>query len=60
MMKHNLGAYDVDSDGGLVVYCRACAKVMSRAGEMAGAELVERGGWLVDEFCDRCGSHDDD
>jgi len=51
----NLGAYDVDADGGLMVYCRACADVLSRRGEMPGAELVERGGWVADEHCDRCG-----
>jgi len=56
--EHNLGAYAVDDDGGLVVYCRACARKLSRSGDMAGAELIERGGWLIDEHCDNCGDSD--
>ena len=57
-MKHNLGAYEIDNESGLTVLCRACAKRMSRNSEMPGAELVERGGWLEDEHCDKCGDAD--
>ena len=56
---NNLGSYDIDRPGtNLLVLCNKCAKALSDDGWMP--ELVERGGWLVDESCDRCGSHDDD
>ena len=36
------------------VLCDQCADRLSRDGEMPAAELLERGGWLLDETCDRC------
>jgi len=55
---NSLGLYDIDRPGSLIVLCDKCAAALLDDGWMP--ELVERGGWLVDESCDRCGSHDDD
>ena len=48
-----LGLYDVGYADRLVVLCDDCAEEANRAGWMP--ELCERGGWLIDEQCDRCG-----
>jgi hypothetical protein len=49
-----LGLWDV-GEADYVVLCDPCAARADEDGAMPGAEVIERGGWLLDETCDRCG-----
>lgn len=53
MTTRRLGLWDT-GEVDAVVLCDRCADRMSRDGMMPAAELLERGGWILDETCDRC------